>query len=387
MPGFDACPVDDMRVLLWVCAAAAAYSYVIYPTLLLILPRYRTPLRGAGQAIRHVAVVIAARNEVARMREKLANTLSLDRAGMILDVLVASDASDDGTDRVVEEHQSVGVKLIRSDIRRGKEYAQGLALQATTAELIVFTDAGTLLPPDALVTLERAFRDPDIGAVSSVDKFLTADGSLEGEGAYIRYEMWLRDLESRYFSLVGLSGSFFAARPTVCQCWDTSIPSDFGTALACVRMGLRAISDRSVQGFYRNLADPSKEYQRKVRTVTRGMTGLLARREALNFLKYGRFSFQLLSHKVMRWLAPLFLLGALVSSCFLAIGSPVYRLILGLQLFLYLSPLMRRLSPRIARVGLIRLAVYFVEVNVAMLHAMVLALSGRSIIAWEPSRR
>lgn len=373
--------------LFWLCVVAATYSYFWYPALLLVLPPRKARLNLVTLPVRKMAIVIAARNEASKINEKLANTLALEPAGTMLDLMVASDASDDATDDIVRSYADRGIRLVRSPERKGKEHAQELAIASTDADVIVFTDAGTILPEDALIHLLDAFSDPTVGAVSSVDRFLTEDGTLQGEGAYVRYEMWLRDLETRFHSLVGLSGSFFAARRNVCAKWDNRVQSDFGTALSCVQLGMRAISDRRVIGYYKNISDTRKEYQRKVRTVTRGMSSLRLRAEVLNVARYGRFSFEVFSHKVMRWATPWFLLGALTTNAALAPRGGGYRLLLVIQLALYLSPIVSRFVPRLRNIGPARIGIYFVEVNVAILHAALLTLSGRTILTWEPSKR
>ena len=376
-----------MEALFWLCLVAATYSYVWYPALLLILPPRKCATDEPAIPVRKIAIVIAARNEASKIAEKLDNTLALERADVELDVIVASDASDDATDSIVLGYAGQGIRLVRSPVRRGKEHAQEVAIASTLADLIVFTDAGTILPKDALLHLLDAFRDPTVGAVSSVDRFITADGSLQGEGAYVRYEMWLRDLETRFYSLVGLSGSFFAARRNVCQQWDNRVQSDFGTALSCVQAGMRAISDRRVIGYYKNIADDRKEYQRKVRTVTRGMGSLRIRTEVLNVARDGRFSFEVFSHKLMRWATPWFLLVTLLVNATLLSAGPLYGTLFVVQIALYLSPLASRIAPGLRKVGPARIAIYFVEVNAAMAHAALLTLSGRTILTWEPSKR
>lgn len=376
-----------MEALFWFCAIAATYSYFWYPALLVILPARRPDPGTIPIPVRKVAVVVAARNEASKIADKLDNTLALERSAVELDLMVASDASDDATDSIVSEYSDRGIRLIRSPARKGKEHVQGLAIDSTDADLIVFTDAGTILPKDALTRLLSAFSDPTVGAVSSVDKFITSDGTVQGEGAYVRYEMWLRDLETQFHSLVGLSGSFFAARRCVCQRWDDRVQSDFGTALRCAQLGMRAVSDRQVIGYYKNIADSRKEYQRKVRTVTRGMTSLCARAEVLNVARYGRFSFEVFSHKVMRWATPWFLLGTLASNSALLWANPLYRVLFTAQVALYISPTISWFMPNLRKFGLIRIGSYFVEVNVAILHAALLTLSGRTILTWEPSKR
>jgi glycosyltransferase involved in cell wall biosynthesis len=373
--------------IFWLCLLAATYSYFWYPAILLILPRRKCALVAVPNPVQKVAMVIAARNEAAKIAEKLDNTLALAPVETELDMMVASDASDDATDSIVLSYASKGIRLVRSPVRKGKEYAQELAVATTSADLIVFTDASTILPHDALIHLLDAFRDPDVGAVSSVDRFMTADGTLQGEGAYVRYEMWLRDLETRFHSLVGLSGSFFAARMGVCKRWDNRVPSDFGTALSCAELGLRAISDRRVVGYYKNIADSRKEYHRKVRTVTRGMNALRVRAEVLNPARYGRFAFEVFSHKLMRWATPWFLIGALFANTALALHSSAYRVLFAAQLAFYLSPAASRIVPALRTIGMVRMGIYFVEVNAAVLHATVLVLAGRTIATWDPSKR
>ena len=376
-----------MEALFWLCVVAATYSYFWYPAVLVMLPPRQIDRNVPSAPVRKIAIVIAARNEASKIAEKLANTLALERPDVELDLMVASDASDDATDGIVLGFANQGIRLVRSPVRKGKEHAQELAIASIDADVIVFTDAGTILPKDALLHVLQAFGDPTVGAVSSVDRFITADGALQGEGAYVRYEMWLRDLESRFHSLVGLSGSFFAARRSVCQKWDNRVQSDFGTALSCVQLGLRAVSDRRVIGYYKNISDNRKEYQRKLRTVTRGMGSLRIRAEVLNVFRYGRFSFEVFSHKLMRWATPWFLLGALATNAVLAVRHSFYEVLLVMQLTFYLSPVAMRIAPGLRKIGVARIGVYFVEVNVAILHAALLTLTGRTILTWEPSKR
>ena len=376
-----------LTILFWICAFFATYSYIWYPVILLLLPAREPDKILATHPTKRIAVVITARNEEGKIAGKLENTLLLKRDTFDLDLIVASDASTDGTDRIVAGYAKRGIRLVRSPKRLGKEHAQGLAIASTEADIVVFTDTGTILPDDALLHLAKAFRDPTIGAVSSVDKFVTSEGTIEGESTYVRYEMWLRDLESRFFSLVGLSGSFFAARRSVCQDWDNRVQSDFGTALSCVQHGFRAISDRRLVGYYKNLSDSSKEYQRKVRTVTRGINSLRIRLEVLNIFRYGRFSFEVFSHKVMRWATPWFLLTTFCVNATLTPDRLFYQVLFAAQLLLYTSPFIARLAPTLLRISAIRIFVYFVEVNVAIVHATLLVISGHTILTWEPSKR
>lgn len=377
-----------LECIFWGSAALILYGYVFYPLLLLVLPPRRSPKVAVQPAVRRISVIIAAHNEAGQIEAKLLNTLALSAKEFELEVIVASDASTDATDDIVRNFESRGVLLCRAPLRHGKENAQKLAIGVSTGDVIVFTDAATVLPEDSLTRLFTIFQNPQIGAVSSVDKVLSEDGRVEGEGLYVRYEMWLRDLEHRFNTLVGLSGSFFAARRAVCMRWDVEVCSDFGVALNCAAMGLKAVSDRSIVGYYRNLADPNREYTRKVRTVLRGMSGLVFRREVLNPRQFGAFAFQVFSHKIMRWTVPWLLVASEISAIFLARdGSLPHVLLVDLLTLLCLSPLVVRWFPTLRQYSLLRLAAFFIEVNAAILHATLMLLKGQDIKAWEPSKR
>lgn len=369
----------------WVMAlvAASVYSYVIYPGVLLLLPK-RSTSANAEAALPTVSIIIAAHNEERRIREKLVNTKALDYPRELMEVLVASDCSTDDTDAIVLETN--GVRLIRADEHLGKEYAQSLAVAAATGDILVFSDTATSVPVEAIRNLVEVFSDPVVGAVSSEDQFVTEDGSVAGEGLYVRYEMWLRSLESRLAGLVGLSGSFFAARSSVCKEWDIVSPSDFNTALNCARQGLVAVSSPAVIGIYKDIKNSTKEFQRKVRTVVRGMTAVARAPVVLNPAKMGLFAFQVWSHKIMRWLVPWFLL-ALAALTVLGPKTPFVSLILIGQILFYGIAAAAWVAPAFRENGLIRIIFFFAQVNLAIAFASVQFLSGKRITTWKPSVR
>lgn len=375
-----------MEILFWVALLGALYSYFLYPLVLLLLPKRRAQV-AQTQHWPALTLIVTAHNEAGRIREKLENCLQLDYPADRFELLVASDASDDGTDAIVEEFASRGVRLVRAAERKGKEWAQLQAIQAAKGEILVFSDVATQIPADSLRRLAADFQDPRVGAVSSEDRFVSADGQVVGEGLYVRYEMWLRRAESRVRGVVGLSGSFFAARSDVCQQWDIHSPSDFNTALNCARLGYVAISDPQLLGYYPALRDERREYQRKLRTVLRGITGLMRNLTVLNLGRFGLFSLQVWSHKVMRWLVPWFLLLLLVASVDLAAESWFYSLMLAGQLAFYALVVGGALSDRLRRFTLVKVPYFFVQVNVAIAHASLAFLAGRRVTVWQPSKR
>lgn len=373
-----------MQTAFWLCVVGATYSYFIYPFVLLCLPTRRASL-GESAQWPIVSIIVTAHNEIGRIDDKLRNTLALDYPPDALEVIVASDASSDGTDDAVRSFD--GVRLVRADERKGKEYAQQLAVKAARGEILVFSDVATQIPEAAIRQLVRRFDDPRVGAISSEDRFVSQSGEVVGEGAYVRYEMWLRRLESSVNSLVGLSGSFFAARRSVCEDWNIRVPSDFNTALNAIRLGYVAISAPDVIGIYKDIADSRKEYQRKVRTIIRGVAALAARADVLNPFRFGLFAFQVFSHKLMRWLVPWFLIGLLGISFALAPSHLLYRAALAAQLAFYGLAAVGAVVPAVRRVALVKLPFFFLQVNLAVLHATVAFAFGKRVTVWTPSKR
>jgi hypothetical protein len=370
------------EITFWVSVALVFYAYLGYPLALIVVARFRTRPVIRRSITPRVSFVIAAHNEEARIAEKLENTLGQDYPADALDIIVASDCSTDHTDDIVGGYLH-RVRLVRAAERRGKEAAQRLALREASGEIVVFSDVATALTPDAVSTIVQNFADPTVGCVSSVDRFVDEDGQVSGEGAYVRYEMCLRALESRVNSLVGLSGSFFAARREVCRQWAADRQSDFSTVLNTVRLGLRGVMDPLSVGFYRNIADERQEFNRKVRTVARGIAVLASNRSMLNPFRYGAFAWQLASHKLCRWLVPFALIVAALSNALLAPQSPVYAAGVVLQVLFY------ALAVTGARNGnrTLRIPAFFVLSNLGVLTAWARYARGDRITTWTPSQR
>ncbi len=364
------------------------YSYFLYPLLLKLLPaRRRTQAGVANASLPRLSLIITAHNESARIRDKLNNTLDIDYPRDLLEIIVASDFSSDDTDSIVESYAGRGVRLVRADERKGKEYAQLCAIRASSGDILVFSDVATRIPCDALQLLAKRFDDADVGALSSEDRFLSNDGRVVGEGAYVKYEMWLRRLESTHAGLVGLSGSFFAARREVCEHWDIYSPSDFNTALNCAKHGMVAITCGDVIGIYKDVKDPGLEYRRKMRTVIRGMTAIARHPEVLNPFTMGLFALQVWSHKIMRWGVPWFMLAfALVTLALLDDGL-IYRLALAAQLAFYALALAGWVSQRMRENTLVRIVFFFVQTNIALAQATLQFLAGKRMTVWTPSQR
>ena len=376
-----------IEILFWISVAFVLYVYIGYPSTLALMslfiqkPVQRRPITPS------VSLIITAYNEEKRIRDKLKNTLGQDYPRDRYEIVVASDCSTDGTDEIVRSYAQQEIRLVRLSARSGKEAAQKAAVDATFGEILVFSDTATILPENGVSSIVQNFADPSVGCVSSVDRFIDADGKISGEGVYVKYEMFLRSLETKVNTLVGLSGSFFAARRDVCQNWASGLQSDFNTLLNSVKLGLRGVSDPESIGFYKNIVDESKESERKVRTVLRGISVLMESLHLLNPLRYRVFSWQLLSHKLCRWLVPFAMILAFVTNVFLLSRSVVYVYAFSAQLMFYLFGLWGIWFKLHSKVPIVKFPTFFLLVNLSILYAWCRYARGERLTWWSPSQR
>jgi cellulose synthase/poly-beta-1,6-N-acetylglucosamine synthase-like glycosyltransferase len=380
-------PMTIPEILFFGSLALVLHSYAGYPASLYLIGLFRNTRVRKGGDLPEVTLVITAHNEEKRIGAKLENTLALRYPRERLQVIVASDGSTDGTNAAVSAHREEGIELLALRERGGKESAQKAAVTAARGDILVFTDVATMLDPWGLERIVSGFADPTVGCVSSEDRLIGKDGRPSGEGLYVRYEMGLRRLESRVNSLVGLSGSFFAARKAVCRDFSEDMQSDFRTLLNSVKMGLRGINEPEAVGYYRDISNRGREFDRKVRTVLRGLTVFFRHAELLNVFRYGLFSYQFFCHKLLRWLVPLFLAVLFASNAVLAAHSSGYLLLLGGQAAFYGLAAWGLAGSRGAAGRITKVPAYFLTVNASIFVAWWRFLRRQRIVMWNPSER
>lgn len=373
--------------LFWLSLAFLIYTLFGYPLLLALLSRLTGKLHSRAPIWPRVSVIIAGHNAAEDIEQKINNTLALRYPKDKWEIIVASDGSTDATADLVRKFSHVGVRLIEIPERRGKHSAQMVARDASWGEILVFTDVGVGLEPDALEKIVSNFADPSVGCVSSEDR-ITLGGNINlAEPAYVDFEFRLRRMESKVKSLVSASGSFFAARREVCDVWHPDQSSDFFVPLHTVARGLRAVVDPESIGFYGLVSSTQAEFPRKVRTIVHGLVVFFSHLELLNPVQYGFFSLQLLSHKLFRWLVPFAAFGLLVSNLFLWDSGIFYRVCVVGQAAFYSMALAGRLSSRLSRARPFRLAGFFVMGNLATLNAFFSYFGGERFVTWSPTRR
>src|SRR5213083_3683571 len=381
------------RVLLALSAGLCLYTYFGYPVLLKLLSLARRP-RPVGDPPSQwprISIVLPVYNEAGVIAGTLERLLALDYPNALRQILVVSDASTDGTDEIVSRFAGRGVDLLRLPRRQGKTAAENAARRHLTGEIIINTDASVRIDPAAVKPLVAAFGDPSVGVASARDVSVThlEDRAISGEGTYVGYEMWIRDMETAVGGIVGASGCLYAIRAELhTDLVPEGLSRDFAAALTAREHGLRAVSVAEAKCYVPRSASLRQEYRRKVRTMTRGLATLGHKRALLNPFRYGAFAWMLFSHKVCRWLVPwalLSLLAALGALTPTATWAFALLALLGVTVVLagiaWVWP-EGRLTPR-----LLALPGYVVAGNVAVLHAWLRVVAGRSAPVWEPTRR
>jgi cellulose synthase/poly-beta-1,6-N-acetylglucosamine synthase-like glycosyltransferase len=331
-----------------------------------------------------VTVVIAAYNEVRHIVATVANKLEQDYPADRLSVVVVSDESDDGTDEAVYELADSRVRLIRQTPRQGKTSALNLALPTITSDIVVFSDANSLYAPDAIRRLVRNFADGEVGYVTGRMVYRSEDGSAVGEGCstFMRFENWLRGEETKLGSVVGVDGGVDAVRRELYQPMGADQLPDFVLPLKVRKQGFRVIYEPTALQGEDALSEPGAEFRMRVRVNLRALWTLWDLRGLLNPLRYGLFSWQLFSHKVLRYTSFLPLLALLPLSVALIGQGAVYQLAFVAQVFFYLAALVGAFAKSPG--SLVGLPWYFVLVNVAAAKAFWKFLRGEKQVIWQP---
>ena len=368
----------------WLCCAWVIYAFAGYPLVARTLAAvHRRPTKkGAEQPM--VTVVIPAFNEVncieATVRNKLGQTYPTDR----LDVLVVSDASDDGTDEVVGEIADPRVRLIRQEPRRGKTAGLNLAVAQARGEIIVFSDANSIYEADAIARLVENFADPSVGYVTGKMLYQNPDGSLVGDGCtgYMRYENALRAWESTVGSVVGVDGGVDAVRKSLYRPMRPDQIPDFVLPLSVVADGYRVVYEPAAVLREDVLVEGAAEFRMRVRVSLRSMWALWDMRRLFNPFRYRLFAFQLFSHKLVRYTAFIPLLALLPLNLALASTGGIYAASMIGQLLFYLLAAAGGMGW--SRNRLSAWPWYFTLVNAASGVAFVRFIRGHKQVLWQP---
>jgi len=406
------------------------YTYFLYPLILLVLRIFIMKPVHKKDIVPSVSMIIAAHNEEKSIREKIENSLKLDYPKDKLEIIVASDASTDNTDKIVKEYEDRGIVLIRQEERRGKTAAQNKAVNHARGEILVFSDAPTIYRSDALKKLVRNYNDKEVGCVTGEVIYMNSTDSAVGEGGslYWRYESKIKQLESDIGSILGAAGCIYSMRrslytpfdeeyisdfvsplkiiienrnigdhslievdgyqqPSLLTVESGSIDDDFVTPLRFSVRGIRSIMEPEAISIEHTSKSLSEEFKMRSRVITRAISGLLHMRRILNPFKFPKYSFQLFSHKILRWLVPVFMIIVFLLNMFI-LNNKLFYLAFQLQLLFYILTL---IGFAMDKAGLLRIKFFFIPyyfcvVNLAALMGVLKYVVGKRDTLWTPSR-
>jgi cellulose synthase/poly-beta-1,6-N-acetylglucosamine synthase-like glycosyltransferase len=373
----------------WICCALLIYSYVLYPLLVGVLAkRIGMPVVG-DDVLRRVTIIVTAYNEANCIRAKLDNLVGLEYPRDLVQILVVSDGSSDATEEIAAGYEVRPVRVLRIDGRQGKTACQNAAALAADGEILVFTDATTRLQADAVRAMVSKFADPQVGCVGGRLEYVSDVDNMTGSGgeAYWSYEIRLRVGESSLGSLIGVSGCLYAVRKSAYRPIDPGLISDFAIAMKMQEQGLRTVLAPDACCHESTLEDGTRELSMRVRVGVRSLNALVRERRFLNPVKYGRFAWQLWSHKVLRYASPFLWIGAFTANVLLINYHVAYLVMFAGQCAIIAAGVAGfMLQDRKRDLGVLTKPYYLVLTNLASLIAALRYLRGERMVVWTPVR-
>lgn len=326
-----------MEFVFWGSVLLIVYPYALYPLLLMLWGSVRPRLVRRAEIEPAVTVLIPAYNEASVIGTTLGAMLAQDYPKHKLQILVVSDCSDDGTDDIVRTFADRGVELLRQELRGGKALGLNAAMRRARGDIAVFSDANSRFLPSAVRSLVKNFADPEVGYVTGALTLESGKATLSGGGiaAYMNYEEVLRAAETRVGSVIGVNGGCDAIRRALYSDIPRELITDFVLPLRVIASGYRVVFDPEARSTEQANAELRSEFGMRVRVALRALQGIVHMRRLLDPLRHPGVSFCLVSHKVLRYFAFVFLVSALLSNLALAASTPFYRAVLLLHLASY----------------------------------------------------
>lgn len=367
------------------------YVYGGYPLVLWVLTRFtKTEIEHQIKKLPSVTLIISCYNEAGVIARKLENSLALDYPKDLLTIKAVSDGSNDGTDNIVKGFADRGINLIRQEGRLGKTMGLNLAMEQVHSDVVIFSDANAIYAPDSIKHLVNPFADNNVGYVVGAALYTdgTESASAQNENLYWRYELAIKAWESQLHSVVGGDGAIYAIRRTLWEPLQQRDINDFVNPLQIIAKGYRGRFEPRAKCFEETAGSFDKEIARKERIVNRSIRGLMRVSSVMNPLKTGLFSFMVISHKLLRWLIPFFLLIGLIGSSILASQSwLLFQFVTAGSISFTLLAcfgLIMQSNPKIPVI--VSLPYYFIMVNGYALKGIARALKGNTQVIWSSTR-
>ncbi len=372
--------------MFWSSLGFIVYAYLGYPLVLKILSYFiSVPVKKAAFNPL-VTLIISVYNEENVIAEKIENSLTLDYPKDRLEIMVVSDSSTDRTDEIAKEYECQGVKTLRIEGRLGKTSCLNKAVPEAKGEIIVFSDANSVYDKSAIEEIVANFADRSVGCVTGYTKYFSKSIMVESVGLYAYLEKKTKELESMLGSCVGADGAIFAIRKELYQPLKITDINDFVIPLQIVALEYRTVLERDAYCYEETAKDSQGEFIRQVRITNRTLRALFNNKNLFNVFRYKLFSFYLISHKLLKFMVPLFMAVILLSNLILAGRSSLFKVFLVLQAILYGSAMLKIKEEAGLLVKLISACRTFNVVNAAILKGWLTYFKGEDFTTWKTSR-
>ncbi len=375
--------------LFWISACLICYAYIFYPAILLL---FKQRVNASHQVAKYeptVSFVINAYNEEKVIASKIENLIEVDYPKGKLEIVIASDGSDDRTDSIISKYASSGVKLIRIDERRGKINALNTVIPKLRGDIVVLSDANTFYESDAIKKLVRNFKDSKIGCVCGELRYRNLkENEVESlEGFYWRYEQFLKKIEGKKGALLGANGGIYAIRKELFEPLPANtIVEDFVLPMKILEKGYKVVYESEAVAYEETSKKIVQEMERRIRIGAGDFQALSFTWKMLN-PRHGFAAFAYLSHKVIRWFVPFFLIITFTSNLAL-LDKGFYSILFILQCMFYaLAILGRTLSKLNMRIKMTGLPYYFISMNLALFLGFIRFCTNSQSVTWRRTER
>lgn len=388
-----------MKLLLWISLFIVFYTFVGYGLLLYVLVKIKSAVRKRPQLTftedftPSVTLLIAAYNEQDYIDEKVKNCLELEYPKHLLQIAFVTDGSNDATPNKISHYKEV--TLFHKPERAGKMAAIKRVMPQLNSDIIVFTDANTFLNKEAIKELVKHYMNSKVGAVAGEKKILMdaeADASSAGEGFYWKYESALKKWDYEIYSNVGAAGELFSIRRNLYEPVESdSIIDDHMIAMRIAEKGYVIAYEPKAYAIESGSANTKEELKRKIRIAAGGMQSILRLKKSANPFHNPVFTFQYISHRVLRWtITPFLLILAFVLNIMIVANGAnrFYQFLLAAQILFYFLALLGYLfEKKNIKIKALFIPYYFCMMNYAVIAGIIRYFKGKQSAAWEKSKR
>lgn len=393
--------MKTIEILFWICLFTVFYTYIGYGLVLYVLVKVKERFHKqkaqalpTDEELPEVTLLVAAYNEEEVVDEKMANSLALDYPKGKLKWVWVTDGSNDRTNEKLKEYPEA--EILYQPERQGKTAALNRAIEKVKTPIVVFTDANTMINREAIREIVRAFMDEKVGCVAGEKRIAVKEkdnAASGGEGIYWKYESTLKRLDGRLYSAMGAAGELFAIRTALFEKMEKdTLLDDFILSLRIVQRGYKIAYCAAAYAIEGGSADMKEEEKRKVRIAAGGLQSIWRLRALLNPFRYGKVSFQYISHRVLRWsVTPIALFALIPLNIVLATvdtGHSVYKVILLLQILFYGMGLWGYyLSTKQIKNKILYIPYYFLFMNINVIRGAFYLRKRKGNGAWEKAKR